>query len=727
MKTKNGELNFFGTDGNPADRRGREHEKNWVRRLGIALLLFSIGFNLWIYRMEPTAKVDPNDNHFQYALVDRTNQIWDFALKKFSFFYLFDHWVPNWAEGYNLPYYYSHIPQIIIVTSWRLLHLGTLFQYYHYVIYLLLSFFPLSMFIALRVMGMRWMTAGFGALIASQISTDGFYGLDPASFLWRGYGLSSQLFAMVWLPLAIAYAYRGKTIPAILMLAATTAGHLGIGIMAFISVGIIALRKAFWIWAGAFLLLAYWIVPAYINNAYHNFSVWDPMWKFDSYGATEVLTRLLNGNLFDFGHFPVLTILIFIGLFTGKNFSLLFAFWLLMYFGRTTWGGLMDLIPFIGEFHQSRFIVGIHLAGLFLIPIVIEKMRSLAVFVVLVVLVVFAATPQTLRYAQYNDFLIQRGNADYEKVKDDVDSLISNLSTLISTRPGRVFAGRGGGWGKDFRVAETPYFMHLSTYGIPTVLWMPETWSPNSDTEQFFSEDKAEDYDLYNIRYVVTPPTLLPQPFWKLLKEASSWRLYRVDLGSLGDVSDLGYITTGVRPAVVSSSKENFFNLIHLWIQSDYPKQGLFPQLVLSDQLAQSSLPHFQMLDEVTYTTPDNKTHSLFSEIPLYSSPSSPSSLMSLSSQSSDSDMVFRATVEVKPGCTECLVILKQTYHPSWKVTIDGKPAEKMIVFPFYIAVSIPEGSHEVIFSYHPSPLKIVLLILSLISLSTLITLSTRF
>jgi hypothetical protein len=194
--------------------------------IGIAMLLFAIGFNLYLYRLEPTAKTDPNDNTFQFALVDRTNTMWDFAYKQcksnyFTFFlchfsYLADHWVNNWAEGYNLPYYYSHIPQIAIVGSYRALHsifsLWTfnfsLFQYYHIVIYLLLCIIPLPVFLALRVLGLSWLTAGVGALLATHLSTDGLYGLDPSSFLWRGYGLSSQLFAMIWLPLALSYAFR---------------------------------------------------------------------------------------------------------------------------------------------------------------------------------------------------------------------------------------------------------------------------------------------------------------------------------------------------------------------------------------------------------------------------------------------------------------------------------------------------------------------------------------
>src|SRR3989339_1610704 len=105
--------------------------------MSILMVTFAIGFNLWLYRAEPTARIDPNDNSFQYGLIERTNEIWDWAETRcqqstiqfssfqfpFSIFctlsYLTDHWVPNWAQGYNLPYYYSHIPQIAIVGTWR--------------------------------------------------------------------------------------------------------------------------------------------------------------------------------------------------------------------------------------------------------------------------------------------------------------------------------------------------------------------------------------------------------------------------------------------------------------------------------------------------------------------------------------------------------------------------------------------------------------------------------
>ena len=833
------------------------------RLLSIGLLVFAIGFNLWLYRLEPTATTDPNDNTFQYALVDRTNQMWDFASShcpkdvRFSFCvlsYLTDHWVPNWAEGYNLPYYYSHAPQITIVASHRLLSfLGariSLFSYYHWITYLLLSFFPLSLFLALLITGLSPITAGFGALIATQLSTDGLYGLDPSSFLWRGYGLTSQLYAMIFFPLAIAYIWklfqteswgtnhvsRGiksiildskPLIPAVLFLAATTAGHLGIGIIAFLSAGIFAISEPLFLlirsnevtnirnlreilstiktnitklvllFGGVILLLGYWIFPILINGNYHNTSVWDPIWKFNSYGFREVLKNFFNGDLFDFGRFPTLTILVFIGLYasflrpaaesikgivlsskvTKQNnntpalipntypfipFGMLLLFWLLMYFGTTTWGSILYLIPGMSDFHLSRFIVGVHMAGLFLIPIgasyIIhvlwrggtkflqlasraqhqmigndhnvraaeqENFRYAVSQIILCVIVVSFITPQTIRYASYNDTLIKRANANYAAVSSDSKLLITTLLRYEASSPGRVFAGRGGSWGKNFRVAETPYYMQLSTFGIPTVLWLPETWSPNSDTEQYFRENVEADYALYNVRYVVTPADLPKdqiQPFWTPLTASKTWVLYSV--GNLSHEGDLGYVTTGIRPAIVSSSKLDFTNVIRLWIQSDYPKQGLYPELTFDKTYPKSfGLPNFRMIDETLYKVPDGSIHGLFAENPNYLGNLSDLGNIKIVSQKDESDMVFRATVTVRKPCSECLVILKQSFHPEWRATVDGKPATTFAVFPFYIAVKLDSpGTHEVVFSYQPSSFKILFLIISLIALIPLIS-----
>jgi Bacterial membrane protein YfhO len=812
--------------------------KNIEKIIGIVLLIFAIGFNLWLYRLEPTAVIDPNDNTFQFGLVDRTNTIWGFATRQCSgsvvgiltfplchFSYLADHWVPNWAQGYNLPYYYSHIPQIMIVGTWRIIssafHQLSLFQYYHVVIYLLLCFFPLPMFLALRVIGLPWLTAGVGALLATHLSTDGLYGLDPSSFLWRGYGLSSQLFAMVFLPLAIAYSFRffmntesgimnrekkslnifqysvfsihnSNFLLAVFFTVATTAGHLGIGMITFISLGFLAISQPIYMlinqqwdketWqliknnviklvllAGtSIFVLSYWIIPTLIHDNYHNISFWDPVWKFDSYGWQPIIGRLWNGELFDFGRVPILTYLIFIGAFAcladaGRRafskhlspFFFLFIFWLVFYFGRVTWGGLIDLIPGMKEYHLSRFLVGLHIAGMFLVPIGIQfladygvrmteyglrkffhlRLNHLYICIFVYLFIGFTVIPpvynQTLKYNELNDRLIIQANDNRAKTKADEDALFAKLRSLP---PGRIYAGRGATYGKRFSIAETPVYMHLSTYGLPTVLWLPETWSMNSDTEQYFSDDQVKDYNLYNIRYVAAPADEKPKEFWKYIDGSDTWKLY--------EVPTTGYFTTGVRPAIVSSDKQSFVNLIHLWIQSDFHKQGLFPELTFDKNYPKATgLPNFKMVDEVTYKVPastredasstrggpDGSLHNIFAEPPKYMLVDSNNAPLSqtitptlIGPEKNDTDMSFSTKVSVPKNCTECIVVLKQTFVPGWKAYIDGKPASTITVFPFFIGVPMTEGTHDVMLRYEPSRLKIALLVVTIISSLTI-------
>lgn len=397
-----------------------------TKRIAYIILILTIGFNLYLNFPETKVLADPNDNIFQYSLVARTNWVWEnygCPLSPSCLPNLIDHNVPAWAEGYPLPFYYSHVPQIAIVSSYNLLvhpissifqpkadpplaDNFSLYQYYNWTKYLLLCFFPIPVFLALRLVGFSTVLAALSAFFASHLSTDGLYGIDPPSFLWRGYGLTSQLYAMIFMPLALAFMYRAmrKITPpysqsdlflASLFLCLTTAGHLGMGIITFISTIPFVfldldkthlterLKKAVMIYIFALLPLVYWIIPMLLKLNYHIVSFWDPIWKFNSYGWYEVVQQFLQGEIFDWQRLPIITVLVVIGFFALLlntrlfPFALLFAFWFLLYFGRTTWGNLLDLIPGMKDFHQHRFIVGIHIAALFLIPAGLEYLLQL--------------------------------------------------------------------------------------------------------------------------------------------------------------------------------------------------------------------------------------------------------------------------------------------------------------------------------------------------------------
>ena len=722
-----------------------------------------------------------------------------------------------------------------------------------------MSLLPVAVFFGIRAMGLPLIAAGIGALLSSHISTDGLYGLDQSSYLWRGWGLSSQLFAAIWMPLSLGFSLRflsdrtpmaskhgipklfsrvpapwRRFLPslkgpypwAVLFTTAQVAGHLGLGLLMFIAIGIAGIVPALKrfldrepirdVWEDllhgitrvAFIavpsigLLSYWILPSMLLASYHNISFWDPVWKFDSYGVAEVLVNLANGVLFDFDRYPVFTVLTLLGVFVpfllpkkssfslthnkdsakidnkqwnngameqytpsssppivspvalregglstnyklqSTSLSILFIFWLLLYFGRTTWGGLIDLIPGMVEFHISRLIVMLHLLSMFLVPVAlvflseelpgwlatlgktfkktVPAIPPLAVALVLTALAAVAAYPATIKYALWNDVLIKQATGNWDKAEASVQELMDTLSKLP---PGRIFAGRGGGFGKDFRVAETPFYMFISTFGYPTIAWLPETWSMNSDTEQYFSEDNPEHYKLFNLSYVLAPPSQKPQPFWKLLKETPSWNLYTVDTRTqFSDSSSpqttnyelpsTNYIGVGTSPTVIQTDKNHLVNLVHLWIQSDSHTKGIYPEMTYNSIELGDPRPQFSMVDEATYKLRDGSLHSLMGERPVYMSDPPP---MTVSQTKTIGEMEYRATVTLSKDCDTCIALLRQTAHPNWKAWIDGKPVKPFTVMPFYSAISITQpGTHTVIFRYEPFGIKVFLMVLGI-------------
>src|SRR4029077_13288209 len=88
-----------------------------------------------------------------------------------------------------------------------------------------------------------------------------------------------------------------------------------------------------------------------------------------------ILQWLVTGQLLDGDRLPVLTVLLAVGVgaavVTRARPALialaLFAVWLVVYFGRPTLGGLVDLFPLHNALFFHRFIGGVHLAAILLI------------------------------------------------------------------------------------------------------------------------------------------------------------------------------------------------------------------------------------------------------------------------------------------------------------------------------------------------------------------------
>jgi hypothetical protein len=419
-----------------------------------------------------------------------------------------DTWLGPIALGFPLFHSYQHLaylpPAALYVLSRGALSIADI---YHWITYLLLSCFPLSIYWSLRRFGFDRLTAALAGLAAPLVATQGLYGLEYGSYVWRGYGLYTQLWGMLLMPPALAQGYavlrdgRGY-FWAVLLLVATLLSHLVLGYVALVSLVLFTLLLALgqraqgtnaWrrgkrlgmLLVPVALVTAYFTVPFLLDSPYRNRSIWEEPGKYNAYGAAWTLGTLIRGELFDYGRFPSLTLLAGAGLacclwrwHTARYRVpvVLALVWLLLYFGRPTWGALLDLLPLSRDLYLHRLIAGVHLGGIFLIGLGLAlpwrlarargDVRYLLVAAALTGLLLYPAYRERAAYLAENARWMVQSRDALAAEQQDIAALIETLRHLP---PGRVYAGRPGNWGGDYRVGAVPLYALLNQAGLDTL------------------------------------------------------------------------------------------------------------------------------------------------------------------------------------------------------------------------------------------------------------------
>ena len=736
----------------------------------IILALISVVFNLIMLFPETSIKMDVNDNVFAFSLIKRMNLVLTEIRDSGNLFnlpLLIDHWIPEWAMGFPVFSFYQHLPSLIIVLLYRLtnLELMTVFNWFKY---LLLCFYPLVIYHSARKLNLGTKAAGISALSSTLLSTQYLYGTDYNAVVFRGSGMYTQLWGFFFLPLALSYLYQaviyGKSfLKAIIFLALTLSGHLVFGYIAVLSTPIILLsilangisikkflphlKRLFFVLASCFLLLAYWFVPLIINQDYQNKSLWDDYTKFNSYGVVQILKWLINGQLFDNGRFPVLTILIAMGFFYSlyKFFGdrlrtksylfipLLFLFWLILYFGRDTFGSFF-ILPLSDGLHGHRLINGVHLAGIFLIGLcgewiylIIRKNRprliASSLFLILISLIFYPVVKERYEYLAYNQELIKFHNTTYQVEEKDFARVIKKLKELKNHR---INIGRPGNWGRNFTVGGSSAYFVASINNINTIGFEPESWSPNTDIEQFFSEYDPNYYNLFNIANIVAPAEekFSESSFLKKIAQYGKFVIYQVDTKETsGRLGNFDFINSDT---LIYLTKKDRFNLDRLWLGSLLMPAKNHPTLTYNHTLNPAGYQNVLTMNGLNYyqlAKPNTQIgyYNLFGANPfdvnnnlLKFNLATPSGTILSETFTNNS---YQATVETQQ---ENLLMLKVTYHPFWKAKVNGKVAEIKTVMPFFMAIKIPAGKHQVEFSYSPVWYKNILLLITITLIPTM-------
>ena len=98
------------------------------------------------------------------------------------------------AIGHPLFHYYQHLP-LVSVALVHVLTLGIfpLDDLISWSTYLLLSFFPLSIYWSMRRFGFDRVASAMGGLVSPLTVTNGLFGLEFGSYVSQGFGLYPQL------------------------------------------------------------------------------------------------------------------------------------------------------------------------------------------------------------------------------------------------------------------------------------------------------------------------------------------------------------------------------------------------------------------------------------------------------------------------------------------------------------------------------------------------------
>ena len=695
--------------------------------ISLFVVLFAVAFNL--YRLYPEVAGDVrygNDMVMHLVMVDAVVEAIHQGLE------FTDPWQGTMGMGFPLFHYYQHLPHITIAIV-HVLTLGVfpLAEMLRWTTYLLLSLFPLSIYWSLGRFGFDRITSAMGGLVASLSATNSIYGFGFASYVFSGYGLYTQLWAMLLLPPALALGYRVLRYGrgyfwATLLLAATLMAHLLYGYIAFLTLGILtfiqpirganpkSLAEAIWMpWRRLIILFllvvvvtSYFLVPLVLNLDYFNRSIWDESTKFDSWGHSAVLSGLVNGDLFDFGRLPSLTYLAFVGLviclFRWREERYLvpvaiFLLWLLLYFGRSTWGPSIDVLPMMRYLHMHRFIGGVHLGGILLMAVALAVpwrwafSRAsgwyVAAALTLTILVLFPVYSERITYLERNNLglrEIQQGLLGVDS--QDFDALLERLKQLP---PGRVYAGPQSTADTYYVANKHPYDL-LHVEGLDMMGTVYYRFSLNSDVLVRFNERRLDHYNLFNVRYVVAPEDRNVPEFALPIQQFGRHVLYQVETTGYFDLvgSDLTF----------AGGKTDFYPAASSWLASELPEVKQHPMVFLGDH---SQDVEAQMLL--------SEAMGVISEVKASAGPSRGT----VRSEVVGSNY-FAADITVE---RESMLLLKATYHPNWQATVDGVKTDTVMLMPSFVGVQLPPGAHKVRIEYRSSRLRIILLSLGLITL----------
>jgi hypothetical protein len=611
-------------------------------------------------------------------------------------------WFPFLGEGSPQFLHYQSLPAILTGALGVLIGPDVAFRWS---LYLLLSLWPISVYLAARAFGAGRPAAAASAAMAPFLVSATGVGYEQHAYVWTGFGVWPQLWAMWTLPLAWGFGWRAIRdgrgyLTAVLMTALTVALHFETGYLALSALLVwplvagrplvARLRRAAVLLGGSLLASAWVIVPLLAQRRWA--AVNEPLQGtglVDGYGAGRVLDWLVSGQLLDHGRLPVVTV------FAALGFGLAWLAWssdtdarallvalavcLLLAFGRTTFGSLVDVIPGSGDLFFRRFMMGVQLAALLLAGrgaawLAAGGVRQLQARVprwppglspaAVLVAAIAVLAPAWLALGAY-DRHVGAAIAAQRRSDDTQGAHLDRLIAVIQRGGGgRTYAGMPSNWGQDFTVGTVPVFKYLESRDVDEVGYTLRTASLMTNPEYLFDDRDRSDYRLFAIRYLILPARHQPPVRARLAMHSGPYWLWTID--------SAGYVQAGWIVGEISA------NRTHLGARSL--------------RLLGSGLADDGAYLGVRYGSDGGGD----GRLPTVASQSSAGAVRAQRADLDDGEA--SATVRMRrPG----VAVLSASYDPGWTATVNGRRQPTRMVAPALVAVDVPAGTDHVVFHFH--------------------------
>jgi len=580
-------------------------------------------------------------------------------------------------------------------------------------LYLLLSLWPVSVYLAARAFGGGRAAAAASAAMAPFLVSATGVGYEQQAYTWNGFGVWTQLWAMWTLPLAWGWSWRAIRdgrgyLPAALLTALTAALHFETGYLA-LSVLIVwpflagrpllaRIRRAALVLGASLLASAWVIVPLLSQRPWA--AVNQPLQGtglVNGYGARQVLDWLFTGHVLDSGRLPVITLLAAAGLTVAwltwssdrgaRALLAALAVCLLLTFGRTTFGSLVDVIPGSADLFFRRFMMGAQLAALLLagrgaawlasrcarlLEARVPRWRpglSLAAAVITAAAVLAPAWLQLGAFSRQDaaEIAAQR-NADSAQGAE-LDRLIA---VIDRDGGGRAYAGMPSNWGQNFTVGQVPVFKYLESRDIDEAGYTLRTASLMTGPEYYFNDHVPAAYRLFGIRYLILPAGQRPPVSARLTMTSGPYALWTA--------GGTGYVQAGEVTGRLSADRADLGTRAVPVLDSGLADQGIYLGVrynATTEQRQQSALRG------------------------RYGDSEGPVAGAATAVGAGSADLAngdASATVRMsRPG----VVVLSASYDPGWTGRVNGRPEPVRMVAPALVAVDVPAGTDHVTFRFH--------------------------